>query len=87
MTEFEDVFFANPAPAFAIAARSDIDQARIDAVNEELDFPSLQTLRRTRERETFPIIKELGNLNILKIKKLMAMSTNFILRSCLTRMV
>ena len=46
MADFEDVFAANPAPAMNIAGRGEVDQAAIDAVNEELNFPSLQKLRR-----------------------------------------
>ena len=48
--DFEDVFDANPPPALAVAARGDADQAAIDAVNEELNYPSLQKLRRVLDR-------------------------------------
>ena len=50
MANFEDVFAANPAPAFDIARRGEVDQAAIDAVNEELNQPSLQILRRVLDR-------------------------------------
>ena len=39
---FDDVFEANPAPAMQVARRGEADQAAIDAVNGELNFPSLQ---------------------------------------------
>ena len=41
---------ANPAPALVVAARGDVDQARIDSVNEELNYPSLQKLRRVLDK-------------------------------------
>ena len=44
--DFDGVYAANPAPAFDIARRGEVDQAANDAVNEELKFPSLQKLRR-----------------------------------------
>ena len=37
-----------------IAARGEVDQAAIDAVNEELNYPSLQKLRRVLERRGIP---------------------------------
>ena len=49
--DFDNVFQPNPAPAMDIARRRDeIDQSRIDAVNEELNYPSLQTLRRALDQ-------------------------------------
>ena len=47
---FDDVFVANPAPAMDIARRGEIDQTQIDTVNEELNFPSLQKLRRVLDQ-------------------------------------
>ena len=44
--DFDNVFEANPAPALEIARRGEVDQAATDTVNEELNFPSLQKLRR-----------------------------------------
>ena len=44
--DFDNVLVANPAPAMNIARRGEADQAAIGAVNEELNFPSLQILRR-----------------------------------------
>ena len=55
---FDDVFVANPAPAMDIARRGEIDQAAIDAVNEELNFPSLQILRRVLDRRGIPYNKQ-----------------------------
>ena len=46
MADFEDVFAANPGPVLAVAGRGQVDQAAIGAVNEELNYPSLQKLRR-----------------------------------------
>ena len=34
--DFDNVFQPNPAPALEIARRGDVDQAAIDAANEEL---------------------------------------------------
>ena len=49
--DVDDVFEANPAPAMDIARRGDeIDQSRIGAVNEGLNFPSLQKLRRVLDQ-------------------------------------
>ena len=50
MADFEDVFAANPARAMDVAARGEVDQAAIDAVNEEMNYPSLQKLRRVLDR-------------------------------------
>ena len=36
--DVDNVFVANPAPAMDIARRGEVDQAAIDAVNEELNF-------------------------------------------------
>ena len=36
--DFDNAFEPNPAPALEIARRGDVDQAAIDAVNEELIF-------------------------------------------------
>ena len=36
--DFDNVFQPNPAPALEIARRGEVDQAAIDAVNEELNF-------------------------------------------------
>ena len=48
--DFNGVYAANAAPALDIARRGEVDQAAIDAVNEELKFPSLQILRRVLDR-------------------------------------
>ena len=40
------MFSAAPARALDIAAKGDVDQAAVDAANEELNYPSLQKLRR-----------------------------------------
>ena len=48
--DFDNVFEANPALAMNVARRGEIDQAAIDAVNEELNFPSLQKLRRVLDQ-------------------------------------
>ena len=48
--DFDDVFQANPAPALGIAAIGGVDQGLINAVNEELNFPSLQKLRRVLDQ-------------------------------------
>ena len=48
--DFDDVFVANPPPAMDIARRGEVDQAAIDAVSEELNFPSLQKLRRVLDQ-------------------------------------
>ena len=58
MADFEDVFAANPAPALAVAGRGEVDQAAIDAVNEELNYPSLQMLRRVLDRRGIPYNKQ-----------------------------
>ena len=50
MANFEDVFAANPAPALDVARRGEVDQSAIDAVNEELTFPSQQKLRRVLDQ-------------------------------------
>ena len=39
--DFDNVFVANPAPAMDIARRGEVDQAAIDAVNEEPKLPKL----------------------------------------------
>ena len=41
-----------------IAARGEADQAAIDAVNEELNFPSLQKLRIVLEQRNIPYNKK-----------------------------
>ena len=46
----DDVFQANPAPAFDMAARGEVDLDLINAVNEELNYPSLQKLRRVLDQ-------------------------------------
>ena len=51
MTDFEDAFAARPARAMDIAGRGEVDQTAIGAVNEELNFPSLQKLRRVLVRK------------------------------------
>ena len=56
--DFDNVFQPNPAPALEIARRGEVDQAAIDAVNEELKFPSLQILRRVLDRRGIPYIKQ-----------------------------
>ena len=48
--DFDNVFVANPAPAMNIARRGEVDQAAIDAVSEEPNFPSLQKLRRVLDQ-------------------------------------
>ena len=48
--DFDNAFVANPAPAMNIARRGEVDRAAIDAVNEELNFPSLQKLRRVLDQ-------------------------------------
>ena len=58
MANFEDAFAANPAPALDIARRGEVDQAAIDAVNEELNYPSLQQLRRVLDRRGIPYNKK-----------------------------
>ena len=58
MADFEDMFSAPPARALDIAARGDADQAAIDAVNEELNYPSLQKLRRVLEQRGIPYNKK-----------------------------
>ena len=55
--DFDDVFVANPAPAMDIARRGEVDQTAIDAVNEELNYPSLQKLRRVLDRRCIPYNK------------------------------
>ena len=50
MADFDDVFAARPVPAMDIARRGEVDQAAIDAVNEELNYPSLQKLRRVLDK-------------------------------------
>ena len=52
--DFDNVFAANPAPALDIAARGDVDQDLINAVNEELNYPSLQKLRRVLDQRAIP---------------------------------
>ena len=47
---FDNVFEPRPAPAMDIARRGEVDQAAIDAVDEELNFPSLQKLRRVLDQ-------------------------------------
>ena len=54
MADFEDIVAASPAPAMNAAARGDVDQAAIGAVNEELNYPSLQKLRRVLDRRDIP---------------------------------
>ena len=54
MAKLEDVFSADPAPALGVAARGYIDQARIDAVNGELTYPSLQKLRHVMDKRGIP---------------------------------
>jgi len=56
--DFENVFQPNPAPAMDIARRGEVDQAAIDAVNEELNFPSLQKLRRVLDKRGIPYNKK-----------------------------
>ena len=56
--DFDHVFQPNPAPAMDIARRNEVDQAAIDAVNEELNFPSLQILRRVLDRRGIPYNKQ-----------------------------
>ena len=56
--DFDNAFEPNPAPAMDIARRGEIDQAAIDAVNEELNFPSLQILRRVLDRRGIPYNKQ-----------------------------
>ena len=58
MADFEDLFSANPAPALAVATRGDVGQASIDAVNEELNHPSLQKLRRVLDQRGIPYNKK-----------------------------
>ena len=58
MADFEDVFAARPACAMDVAGRGEIDQEAIDAVNEELNFPSLQKLRRVLDRRGIPYNKQ-----------------------------
>ena len=58
MADVEDMFDANPDHAMAIAARAEVDQARIDEVNEELNYPSLQKLRRTLDKRNIPYNKK-----------------------------
>ena len=48
--DFDNVFQPNPAPAMDIARRGEVDQAAIDAVSEELNYPSLQKLRRVLDQ-------------------------------------
>ena len=61
--DFDNVFAARPAPAMDIARRDEVDQAAIDAVNEELNYPSLQKLRRVLDRRGIPYNKKnLGSL-------------------------
>ena len=56
--DFDDRFSAPPARAMDIAARPEADQAAIDAINEELNFPSLQKLRRVLEQRGIPYNKK-----------------------------
>ena len=58
MADFDDVFAAPPARAMDIAARGEVDQAAIDAVNEELSYPSLQKLRRVLDKRNIPYNKK-----------------------------
>ena len=58
MADFEDMFSAPPARALDIAARGEADQAAIDAVNEELNYPSLQKLRRVLDKRGIPMQQE-----------------------------
>ena len=60
--DFDDVFVANPAPAMDIARRGEVDQAAIDAVNEELNFPSLQKLRRVLDQRGIAYNKKTLNV-------------------------
>ena len=48
--DFDNVFAERPVPAMDIARRGEVDQAAIDAVNEELSYPSLQKLRRVLDK-------------------------------------
>ena len=57
MAEFEDICAANPAPALAVAGRGEVDQAAIGAANEELNYSSLQRLRRVLDRRGIPYIE------------------------------
>ena len=62
MADFEDVFAARPARAMDVAGRGEIDQEAIDTVNEELNFPSLQKLRRVLDRRGIPTTKRIWNV-------------------------
>ena len=56
--DFDGVYAPNPAPALEIARRGEIDQAAIDAANGELNFPSLQILRRVLDRRGIPYSRQ-----------------------------
>ena len=55
---FDDVFEATPTPALEIARRGEVDQAAIDAVNAELNYPSLQKLMRLLDKRGIPHIRK-----------------------------
>ena len=58
MANFDQVFAPPPAPAFDIAARGEVDQDLIIAVNEDLNYPSLQKLRRVLDQRNIPYNKQ-----------------------------
>ena len=60
--DFDNVFQPYPAPALEIARRGEVDQAAIDAVNEELNFPSLQKLRRVLDQRGIAYNKKTLNV-------------------------
>ena len=55
---FGQVYAANPAPALEIAARGEVDLDLINTINEELNFPSLQKLRRVLDQRQIPYNKQ-----------------------------
>ena len=59
--DFDGVFSAAPAQAMDITTRGEVDQAAIDAVNEELNYPSLQKLRRVLEQRGIPYNRKIWN--------------------------
>ena len=61
MADFEDAFAARPARAMDVAGRGEIDQEAIDAVNEELNYPSLQKLRRVLDSRGIAYNKKTWN--------------------------
>ena len=60
--DFDNVFQPNPAHALEVARKGEVGQAAIDAVNEELNFPSLQKLRRVLDQRGIAYNKKTLNV-------------------------